>query len=263
MSPLELLVGQWSVERLCEAAGIAVDELVARALEQPRPRRRAARRRARREPPGIHTGSDVPLRIAVELEQAGLVADAGEAAELLASMPELDEVTPPPCDPPHEPAPMPVKVRKVQAKRVTKAIGRVSRTDEAIARLLYPLPVVQRPRTRGECVDGPRPCPWVGCRHHTYLEVNGYGTITIREGNREPWEVDPATSCSLDVADRGPLTLEQIGEVLHVTRERVRQLEDSASASLRQREAEQLADMRDTAAELVAARDARISWLGD
>ena len=22
----------------------------------------------------------------------------------------------------------------------------------------------QRPRTRGDCVDGERPCPWVGCR---------------------------------------------------------------------------------------------------
>lgn len=29
----------------------------------------------------------------------------------------------------------------------------------------------QRPRTRGECKDGPRPCPWVSCRHHLLLEI--------------------------------------------------------------------------------------------
>ena len=59
----------------------------------------------------------------------------------------------------------------------------------------------ERPRTRGECVDGPRPCPWVSCRHHLYLEV--------REHNGHLWRNHPAAdpdelpeSCSLDVADR-------------------------------------------------------------
>ncbi len=28
-----------------------------------------------------------------------------------------------------------------------------------------------RPRTRGDCADGPRPCPWYRCRHHLGLEV--------------------------------------------------------------------------------------------
>src|ERR1019366_2346037 len=35
----------------------------------------------------------------------------------------------------------------------------------------------ERPKTRGDCVDGPRPCPWAGCRQHLYLEVNPTGNM--------------------------------------------------------------------------------------
>lgn len=31
---------------------------------------------------------------------------------------------------------------------------------------------IQRPRTRADCVDAPRPCPWASCRHHLLLEVS-------------------------------------------------------------------------------------------
>lgn len=41
------------------------------------------------------------------------------------------------------------------------------------AHVRHRLPVVdgaaelpQRPRTRGECVGGERPCPWASCEHH-------------------------------------------------------------------------------------------------
>lgn len=33
------------------------------------------------------------------------------------------------------------------------------------------------PTTRGDCVDGPRPCPWVRCRFHLAIEVNEFGTL--------------------------------------------------------------------------------------
>lgn len=79
-----------------------------------------------------------------------------------------------------------------------------------------------RPRTRGDCQDGPRPCPWVGCREHLYLQVSeDTGHIKAQAG--EPWEM--AETCALDVADRGGLTLEAVAEIMGVTRERVRQLE--------------------------------------
>lgn len=90
-----------------------------------------------------------------------------------------------------------------------------------------------RPRTRGECVDGPRPCPWVSCRHHLFLDLTehvGEPLPTARILRTTPYgELDamPET-CSLDVADRGPNTLEQVGEVLGVSRERIRQIEEGA-----------------------------------
>lgn len=63
------------------------------------------------------------------------------------------------------------------------------------------------PHTRGECIDGPRPCPWFSCRHHLAAE---------------------ASTCSLDVADEGPHTFEEIGAILGLTRERIRQIEVQA-----------------------------------
>lgn len=80
-----------------------------------------------------------------------------------------------------------------------------------------------RPKTRGECGEE-RPCPWVSCRYHLYLDVNPKtGTIRYGYPGREPWEI-PET-CALDVADRGGEILEDIGDMLNVTRERIRQIE--------------------------------------
>lgn len=81
-----------------------------------------------------------------------------------------------------------------------------------------------RPRTRGDCAGGPRPCPWVSCRHHLYLEVNPRnGSIKLLWPHLDPLEM--RESCSLDVAERGHHTLEQVGNLMNVTRERMRQLE--------------------------------------
>lgn len=70
------------------------------------------------------------------------------------------------------------------------------------------------PATRADCADIARPCPALRCRHH-----NGAG----------PW------SCSLDVADAGGITLDEVGRALRVTRERARQLEVQALVQLRMR----------------------------
>lgn len=84
-----------------------------------------------------------------------------------------------------------------------------------------------RPRTRADCVDGLRPCPWVGCRHHLFLEVDvRLGSIQLNFPELEPDELEE--SCSLDLADQYDRTLEEVGKVLGVTRERVRQLEKQA-----------------------------------
>lgn len=93
----------------------------------------------------------------------------------------------------------------------------------------------ERPRTRGECMGGPRPCPWVGCRYHLFLEVVNQGSaIRLPRGlGVEPEMLEP--SCALDVADDEPKTLEEVAEYLGVTRERIRQVEDAALAKLKKR----------------------------
>lgn len=40
-----------------------------------------------------------------------------------------------------------------------------------VALPLFEEEAVSRPRTRGDCFRLPRPCPFVGCRHHLYLDV--------------------------------------------------------------------------------------------
>jgi hypothetical protein len=81
-----------------------------------------------------------------------------------------------------------------------------------------------RPKHRGHCVTGPRPCPWVSCKFHLYLDVNPEtGSIKLNFPDLEVWEM-PQT-CALDVADRGGITLEEVGEILNLTRERIRQVE--------------------------------------
>jgi hypothetical protein len=57
-----------------------------------------------------------------------------------------------------------------------------------------------RPRTRAECVDGARPCPFVGCRHHLFLDVDDHGAIRLNFPDIAPDEL--GESCSLDIAER-------------------------------------------------------------
>jgi hypothetical protein len=95
-----------------------------------------------------------------------------------------------------------------------------------------------RPKARSECADGPRPCPHVSCRHHLYLDVSPKtGAIKLNFPDLEPWEL--GMSCALDIAEDGGRTLEDVGEIMNLTRERIRQLELKALAKL-----EAIRDMR-------------------
>jgi hypothetical protein len=83
---------------------------------------------------------------------------------------------------------------------------------------------VPRPATRADCREQAGPCPWVACKHHLYLDINPLtGSIKINFPDLEPWEL--AHTCALQVAEAGALTLEQVGEITNLTRERVRQVE--------------------------------------
>lgn len=92
--------------------------------------------------------------------------------------------------------------------------------------------LAERPRTRGDCVGGERPCPWSGCRHHLALDINPQsGSIKMNHPDREIWELKE--TCALDVAERGGITLEEVGEVMNLTRERIRQVEVRGLAMLK------------------------------
>jgi hypothetical protein len=94
---------------------------------------------------------------------------------------------------------------------------------------------VERPQTRGDCLSGPRPCPWVSCRHHLYLDVNtNNGSLLLHYGGMDLEDV-PHT-CSLDVADDGGKTFEEVAQILHLSRERIRQLEARALRKVSQSE---------------------------
>jgi hypothetical protein len=89
-----------------------------------------------------------------------------------------------------------------------------------------------RPKHRSECVNGPRPCLFVACKYHLYLDVNPEtGSIKMNFPDKEPWELQE--TCALDVAERGGVTLEEVGDILNLTRERVRQLEVTGLVKLK------------------------------
>jgi hypothetical protein len=97
------------------------------------------------------------------------------------------------------------------------------------------LPVLDasaRPDSRADCREAARPCLFVTCRFHLYVDVNPQnGSLKLNFPDKEPWEL-PET-CSLDVAERGGLTLDEIGSLLNVTRERARQVEQAALVKLK------------------------------
>lgn len=95
----------------------------------------------------------------------------------------------------------------------------------------------RRPRRRAECADVPRPCPFVGCRHHLYLEVSPTGQISINNPHVDLF--DMTDSCALDLAERGGMHLTAIGQLIGRTRERVRQIEAAALMQLRRSELHQ------------------------
>lgn len=70
----------------------------------------------------------------------------------------------------------------------------------------------------------------VSCRHNLYLDVAPSGNVRLNFPGLEPEEM--LVSCSLDLADEGPLTLAQLAQTLNLTRERARQVQDLALGRL-------------------------------
>jgi hypothetical protein len=121
--------------------------------------------------------------------------------------------------------------RKRDVRARTISVKRMTKRELEIGRLLYPESDYDKPKTREECYAGPRPCPFVSCKHHLYIDVSARtGAIKLNFPDLEVWDL--GESCALDVADRGGTTLEDVGAIMNLTRERIRQVEVKALAKL-------------------------------
>lgn len=89
----------------------------------------------------------------------------------------------------------------------------------------------ERPKTRAGCYNMPRPCPFVTCRHHLYLNILGRRIFINQLVKGLPIEeaLDkmPQT-CSLDAAEKGGMTLQELADVFGLSRERLRQIQVAA-----------------------------------
>lgn len=126
--------------------------------------------------------------------------------------------------------------RRMRPRSVTLSPKHITRAMLARGRVEIDLagPPVdeQRPRVRGDCEGIGRPCPYVGCKHHMFLDVNPHtGSITFNFPDLEPEDLE--ASCVLDLADNGGLTLEETGIRMNVSRERIRQVEVKALVKAR------------------------------
>lgn len=125
--------------------------------------------------------------------------------------------------------------RRAGVRPVTILMRRFPKKEMERLRLMYPesdAALYQRPVTRGDCAGSEGPCPWVSCKFNLYLDVNTRnGNIKLNFPDREVWEVPEL--CALHIADRGETTVEDIGALTNLTRERIRQVEDAALAAMK------------------------------
>jgi hypothetical protein len=122
--------------------------------------------------------------------------------------------------------------RKRDVRARTISVKRMTKRELELGRLLYPdVDDIAKPKMRAECQEGERPCPFVSCKHHLYLDVSARtGAIKLNFPDLEVWEM--TETCALDVADRGGTTLEEVGAIMNLTRERIRQVEVKGLAKL-------------------------------
>jgi hypothetical protein len=177
-------------------------------------------------------------------EQQGRAAEANEAAEAMDAMAEDSELVVEGSlaaefkqllseEEELEPDTRGRRKRRTRSRARTISIRRLSKAELNRGREQYPESDYWRPTTRGDCAEMERPCPFVACKYHLYIDVHPVrGSIKINFPDVEVWEM--TDTCALDIADRGGITLEEVGQIMNLTRERVRQLETQGLAKLQE-----------------------------
>lgn len=107
--------------------------------------------------------------------------------------------------------------------RAKKMLGEVKRHRREVEKLP---PQPSLPKTRGDCLSMPRPCPFVSCRHHLFLDVTDNGSISMSFGSDVNALEAMDETCALDVADKGGRnTLDRLADLYHVRLETIRKVE--------------------------------------
>jgi hypothetical protein len=131
-----------------------------------------------------------------------------------------------------------INIKEGRIRSKTIAGKRLTREERRLAQLIVYPEDIEKPENRGHCQGMPRPCPFVSCTHHLYLDVNPEsGAIKLNFPHLEVWEMKE--TCALDVADKGGITLEEVGEILNLTRERIRQVEVRGLSKMREQTADE------------------------
>lgn len=144
------------------------------------------------------------------------------------------------------PRPMSIPARRLSRREVLAANARLQLVEagEPADHQPHPRAAARRrqrgtytrnpdlPLTRADCIDGPRPCPFVSCRNNLYLDVSENGWLKLNFPHLEVHEMQE--TCALDVADRQDgITLESLGGLLNISLEGARQVEIDVLGELR------------------------------
>ena len=92
----------------------------------------------------------------------------------------------------------------------------------------------QQPPPREQCVGAARPCQWLNCRYHLWVNERRPGRRWEAREHLPGIERSTPETCALDVAEVASdgLSRGSVGKLLGISNERVRQIEESALAKL-------------------------------
>ena len=135
--------------------------------------------------------------------------------------------------------------RRLAVGAKSENLGRLNAFDkQRLLRRSERIEPYERPKTRGDCVGGARPCLYVGCKYNLYLDIGSKSPKSLKFNfpDREPEEMKD--SCVLDIADEDGTTLDDVSMCMNLTREAVRLIEVKAIKKLE--EAKGLEEHNDT-----------------